>query len=87
MRELTIYNVPFSRDEFKSLKFMTNLTKIDIENCRNFGDQEIVGMSNCPNLKQIRLVGTGVSFKSTDVLSAIPSSTNVIVEGSTLKGS
>lgn len=78
VRELTIYNVPFPSEEYRWLKSMTNLAKLDVESCSNFRDQEVFMLTNLPNLREVRLWGTGVSLQGANVFKSIPLLTNVV---------
>lgn len=82
LRHLTIYNIPFSSDEFQWLGDMTNLTDLEVDTCKSFGNKEASYLKNLTNLHTLQLIRTSVSQDLSNALSSIQSLTNIVITNS-----
>jgi len=82
LKRLTLYNVALSSEEYKWLSYATNLVRLEIQNCSNFGDHELCLLTNLTTLKDLRLLGTSVSPDATNIVSRMHSLTNTVFKNS-----
>ena len=70
LHELKLYYFGAPAAEYRFLSRLTNLTRVDIEYSPHFGNKELCILTNLPGLRELSLVGTGVTPEGTNVLGA-----------------
>jgi hypothetical protein len=79
LNRLTLYNVALPSDEYRWLAYATNLEHLEIQNCSNFGDQQLRLITTLTTLKDLRLLGTSVTPDATNGVNRMHSLTNMLL--------
>lgn len=82
LRELQLTDAPPPRDEYSYMTGLMRLEKLGIASCTNFGNKELAGVTNLPNLRSLQLVGNAVTQDGTNVLGGMKRLTDVVFIGS-----
>lgn len=80
LRCLGLYGACPPVDEYNSLTNLQGLAELHVAYCTNFTDQQLMLVTNLPNLRTIELRADGLSTQATNILAGMRTLTNVVIK-------
>jgi hypothetical protein len=77
LREVSLSAACAATHEYFMLSNLTRVSSLHISYCTNYSDAELIAIRQLPNLRSLELKWTGVTLGATNVLTGMPSLTNV----------